>query len=280
MIPVVMYSSANVFNPIFKEKFMKKRISRFTLVEMLTVVAIIGILAGLIIPTVIIAQNRGRETQAKSDISSIMTALKQLKSDYNRVLVRDGSNYYAGGVQVPSANIQDFVCSICPSSLPPAQRRHNVVRLTANTNYESNGNPGPYDALIAELSAPKNSVLTGLSAANQRRCINRRRKVYLDPKNGFAPTANYDSGANREKLWRDPWGNPYVIYVGVDADHLMAMPNTNTQQIASGLAVYSFGPNGTDDGGCNASLDACISSITGNGSGNHKNHDDIASWNL
>ena len=243
---------------------MKKRISRFTLVEMLTVVAIIGILAGLIIPTVIIAQNRGRETQAKSDISSIMTALKQLKSDYNRVLVRDGSNYYAGGVQ--ASNVEGFSCNIGHST----SLTHNVVRVEGTA----------YNALIAELSAPKNSVLTGLSAANQRRCINRRRKVYLDPKNGFAPTADYTTTDNLEKLWRDPWGNPYVIYVGVDADHNMAMPNTNTRQIASGLAVYSFGPNGTDDGGCNASLDACISSITGNGSGNHKNHDDIASWNL
>ena len=39
---------------------MKKQIKNFTLVEMLTVVAIISILAALVIPTVIIAQNKGR----------------------------------------------------------------------------------------------------------------------------------------------------------------------------------------------------------------------------
>ena len=51
---------------------MKKYNRHFTLVEMLTVVAIIGILAGLIIPTVVISQKKGRVTQAKTDISILV----------------------------------------------------------------------------------------------------------------------------------------------------------------------------------------------------------------
>ena len=236
---------------------MKKTIRRFTLVEMLTVVAIIGILAGLIIPTVIIAQNRGRETQAKTDISSIMTALKQLKSDCNRCLVRTNtSEFYVGGVNIASNKVTNFSCNLHPSN-----QTHYVARLDGTA----------YNAMIAELSAPKNETLRNLSAANQARCVNRRRKVYLDPKNGFNSGAPYTS--QEDSLWRDPWGNPYVIYIGADADHQMVMPGCSTP-IAAGLAVYSFGPNGTDDGGCNASLETCTSS------GNHKNHDDIASWNL
>ena len=235
---------------------MKKTIRRFTLVEMLTVVAIIGILAGLIIPTVIIAQNRGRETQAKSDISSIMTALKQLKSDYNRCLAKSGSNYYAGGVSASSTS--SFNCNIGHSST----QSHTVVRVDGNL----------YDALITELSAPKNGGLTNTMAER----VNKRKKTYLDPKNGFDPTANYNTTANLENLWRDPWGAPYVIYIGVDADHQMNMPDCTTP-IAAGIAAYSFGPNGTDDHGCNAALDSCTYSSD---SSNHKNHDDIASWNL
>ena len=241
---------------------MKKRFRRFTLVEMLTVVAIIGILAGLIIPTVVIAQRRGRETQAKSDISGIMTALKQLKSDYNRYLAQSGSAYYAGGVSASSSQISSFTCSVGHSS----SQTHTVIRVDGDL----------YDALIAELSAPKNG---GLSS-DMKKLVNKRKKTYLDPKNGFVPTDNYNITANKEKLWRDPWGNPYVIFIGVDTDHQLKMADTNSSSIATGIAVYSFGPNGENDGGCNSALDDCISSIDGNGSDNHKNHDDIASWNF
>ena len=252
---------------------MKKTIRRFTLVEMLTVVAIIGILAGLIIPTVIIAQNRGRETQAKSDISSIMTALKQLKSDYNRCLVKTSSgDFYVGGVKAADHSVvSKFKCNQHNStSTDSDDPEHIVVRVTGTA----------YDAMIAELSAPKNTTLLGLSDDNKKLCVNRRRKTYLDPQNGFNPAAGYNTTANLEKLWRDPWGNPYVIYIGVDADHRLQMDDYNSASVAAGFAVYSFGPNGTDDGGCNSSLESCISNINDNGAANHKNHDDFASWNL
>ena len=246
---------------------MKKTIRRFTLVEMLTVVAIIGILAGLIIPTVIIAQNRGRETQAKTDISSIMTALKQLKSDYNRCLVRTGTTeFYVGGVRVPNSKVSSFSCNLHSSN-----QNHHVVRI--DNGSETSTDDNVYDAMIAELSAPKNSVIRG---ETQSECVNRRRKTYLDPKNGFNPTQAYTTPENREKLWRDPWGNPYVIYIGADADHQIVMDNC-TARPAAGLTVYSFGPNGIDDHGCNVSLDTCTYTSNGN---NHKNHDDIVSWNL
>ena len=237
---------------------MKKYNRHFTLVEMLTVVAIIGILAGLIIPTVVISQKKGRVTQAKTDISSITTALKQLKTDYGRILVKSSSgDYYAGSV---AADKETFDCSGLHTG------NHTVAKLSGDS----------YDAFIAELSVPKNSVLTALSAANQKLCINRRRKVYLDPQGGFNPAEAYTTDANKEKLYRDPWGSPYVVYIGVDTSHEIKISG-NSKYIAAETAVYSFGPNGTDDKGCNVELESCIYSAD---SSNHKNHDDIASWNL
>lgn len=237
---------------------MKKQIKNFTLVEMLTVVAIISILAALVIPTVIIAQNKGRVTQAKSDISSILTALKQLKSDYNRVLVKTSTDYYIGEVAVTATQTETFNCSVGHS----AAKNHTVIRIDGTL----------YDAMIAELSAPKNSKFsTSLTHRS-----NKRKKVYLDPQNGFDPTANYDTAANLEVLWRDPWGNPYVVFVGVDTDHALKMKG-NSKTLASGLAAYSFGPNGVDDNGCNVELDTCQNKATG---ANHKLCDDIASWNM
>ena len=221
---------------------MKKLSRRFTLVEMLTVVAIISILAALVIPTVIIVQNRGRVTQAKSDISSIMTAMKQLNSDYSRILLKGGG--------------------INGSSKASLSDSNKLATISGDT----------YDAFIAEISVPKNGKLS--TTASTR--INKRKKVYLDPKTGFDPTKNYDDAANAEKLWLDPWGSRYKIYVKLAETSELAVPDTN-KTIASEMAVYSFGPNAEDDNGCNVELDACIK----NGdSDNHKNHDDIASWNL
>ena len=221
---------------------MKTQSKRFTLVEMLTVVAIISILAALVIPTVIIAQNRGRVTQAKSDISSIMTAMKQLNSDYSRILLKDGG--------------------INGSSKASLSDSNKLATISGDS----------YDAFIAEISVPKNGKLS--STASTR--INKRKKVYLDPKNGFDPTKDYNNAANVEKLWLDPWGNRYTIYVKLAETSELAVPGTS-KTIASEMAVYSFGPNAEDDKGCNVELDACIK----NGdSDNHKNHDDIASWSL
>ena len=224
---------------------MKKTIRHFTLVEMLGVIAIIGILAGLIIPSVIIAKNRGQITQAKSDITSISTALKQLKSDYNRILLKDG--VINGSKKIASS---DDICT-----------------TTDDT----------YMALIAELSVPKNS---GLDQTPSTR-INKRKKVYLDPKNGFNPAVAYNDAANIEKLWRDPWGNCYVIHIKVKDTDKLEIPGTKIETdkktIASDIAIYSTGPNGDDDCGCNASLETCIKD---GDKPNHKNHDDIASWDM
>lgn len=214
---------------------MKKQFKRFTLVEMLTVVAIISILAALVIPTVIIAQNRGRVTQAKSDIASIITAMKQLKSDYNRILPSDGTINGSTKASVSS----------------------KIATVSGDA----------YDTFIAEISAPKTS---GLGTDAKKR-INKRKKVYLDPQSGFDPTKSVSD--NKEHLWRDPWGSAYTVYVKLEETNQLAIPGTS-KTIASDMAVYSFGPNGEDDKGCNVELDTCISS------GNHKNHDDIASWNL
>jgi general secretion pathway protein G len=66
---------------------MKARFSRvarssgFTLIEILIVVVILGILAGLIVPRVMDRPDQARVVAAKSDIASIMNALKLYKLD-------------------------------------------------------------------------------------------------------------------------------------------------------------------------------------------------------
>ena len=68
-----------------------KQKQTFTLVELLVVIGIIAILAGLVIPAVIKAQMQGRITQAKSDMATILLALKGVESTYNKMVNGDSS---------------------------------------------------------------------------------------------------------------------------------------------------------------------------------------------
>ncbi len=53
----------------------------FTLIELMVVLVIMGVLAALIVPNIIGRTDEARQTAAKTDISSIMQALKLYKLD-------------------------------------------------------------------------------------------------------------------------------------------------------------------------------------------------------
>jgi general secretion pathway protein G len=57
------------------------RVNGFTLIEILVVIVILGILAGLIVPRVMDRPDQARVVAAKSDIGAIMNALKLYKLD-------------------------------------------------------------------------------------------------------------------------------------------------------------------------------------------------------
>lgn len=63
---------------------MRKKQNGFTLLELMVVVVIIGVLGALIVPNFMDRPNEARTAAAKTDISSIMQALKLYKLDNHR----------------------------------------------------------------------------------------------------------------------------------------------------------------------------------------------------
>lgn len=231
----------------------------FTLVELLVVIGIIAILAGLVIPAVIRAQQQGRITQAKSDMANILLALKGVESTYNKMIApKSGStNTYS----FDDNNVSESTKTISSSSSSVVYKYIKIGDFKDAKTAEQNA----YDSFIAELSVPQKIDSLKLN-------INKRKIKFLDPNPKFDPAADYDDAKNLPYLWRDPWGNRYIILINTDFKDGIPHPAAPSSKVLSGKAViYSCGPNGTDDDARNILHDD-----VGNPT---STDDDISSWN-
>ena len=194
---------------------MNKR--NFTLVELLVVVGIIAILAGLLTPAVIGAQQQGRITQAKSDMATILMALKGLDGTYGKMVFKDSNKYYMGNKEWTTDSFSGNV---------------------KNAKLVGPSNKDDYYAFVAELSDPANGK-SGFTIS-----VNKRKMKFLDPKPEYNPAVAYDDDTNKPHLWLDPWGNPYVVLVNVDYTDQIVDPTDNAKLVSGKAIAYSYGPDG------------------------------------
>lgn len=219
-----------------------KQKQTFTLVELLVVIGIIAILAGLVIPAVIRAQMQGRITQAKSDMATILLALKGVESTYNKMVNGNSFSSYSANAY-PSGGTE-------------------CIRLGGDDDSDTAAENQAYDSFIAELTVPQ--MLTA-SALN----INKRRIKFLDPNPKFNPNLAYNHADNLPYLWRDPWGKRYIIIINTALNDEIPNPADTSQSLAARAVVYSRGPNGANNDAKN---------ILYNVGNPESTDDDIASW--
>jgi prepilin-type N-terminal cleavage/methylation domain-containing protein len=95
----------------------------FTLIELLIVIAIIGILMALLFPAVQSALDAAKRTQAKNDVTQIATAIVGYETEYGRL---PSTNETAGTVS------GDVLTALMGSNTPSAPNPRQIVFLEVN----------------------------------------------------------------------------------------------------------------------------------------------------
>jgi len=108
--------------------------SAFTLIELLTVIAIIAVLMGLLFPAIGAVKEQARKTQAKNDLTQIVTAVNAYYTEYSKYPVWPQATTAADVKydDTNSASLFNVLRSINPSSDPTLSLNpRQVVFLSA-----------------------------------------------------------------------------------------------------------------------------------------------------
>jgi prepilin-type N-terminal cleavage/methylation domain-containing protein len=226
----------------------------FTLIELLVVIAIIIILAGLLFPAFQGVQQQARRTQAKNDLTQIVTAVNAYYTEYGKY-----------PVDVPTGNIRDAYFG--PGSAP--------------STAVSYGNNGPLvDVLRNNTSSTTNSTNT-CPGTNLVKCLNPRAISFIDApaaKDQTNPKAGIQTSTG---VWYDPWGMAYNVAIDENYNGIVCAPAYTDLQ-----ATYSTPtpPDGSGDVGVRTGViswsfgaDLTLGTLSP-ASSNYKNSDDVISW--
>ncbi|MGB8168661.1 MAG: type II secretion system protein [Chthoniobacteraceae bacterium] len=186
----------------------------FTLVELLTVIAIIAILMGLLFPAIGIVKESARKVQAKNDVTNIVAAVKQYYTEYGK---------YPPVQDPPSTGGTDDLTG------------DPVINPTAGSN----------NALFNTLRA----IPTGL---NENHKFNPRRIVFFEGKAAAdvaAPRAGFSDKATNptdQGNFYDPWGKQYNIVIDSNYDNVITLDAQYTDFSAKdaprvGCGAFSLG---------------------------------------
>lgn len=226
----------------------------FTLIELLVVIAIIAILAGMILPAVTQASKKAKIMTARTDMSNLAGAVNQYEATYSRMPISKPSR------ETTTDMSPDFTFGTVQGPLSPG------------TLWNSKGQPLP---MIGNLGRGQNNnseivailrdmvkTAEGADTVNAGHAYNPRNLTLLDVKDvgyirrpgGGGPATYQAKGVGPDGVWRDPWGNPYIITIDLDADGKCRDGFYRRQSVAQEAGDLGYfglrrGPAAANDGG-------------------------------
>jgi len=160
-----------------------KRPDAFTLIELITVIAIILVLMGLLFPAVNSVKQSAWKAQAKNDIVNLVTATKAYYTDYSQYPLNSTQAAWNYNVVYGDPNGQFSSADLC-----------NILRAIPDANYNQGNQLNPKLTVFLDLNNVKNPA---------------------NPRSGIV-TANFktSNGYNlKPGAYVDPWGDEYVVFI-------------------------------------------------------------------
>lgn len=218
------------------------RAAAFTLIELLTVIAIIATLMGLLFTAIIAAKNQARRAEAGASVREIVSACKSYQTDYGkfpsvpqaRIAVANGEFIYAYG------DINEGRCAVSNDGLFDVLRS---IGRGANTGYALNHRKVTY--IMTKVAADKGN-----------------------PRGGFCDGKDF---IGNQGQYMDPWGSQYCVVFSAGGDESLDMSRfysdlSGTQGLLRlSVVAFSLGRDGRlGEKGAEGRIE--------------KNTDDVFSW--
>jgi prepilin-type N-terminal cleavage/methylation domain-containing protein len=230
----------------------------FTLIELLVVIAIIGILAGMLLPAISKAKEKAKIQQSRVEIQNIVGAINAYYADYNRYPVPPAVR------NAVTETTPDFTFGTYNLGASVLNSRGVAVTDGLKSGLNLDMCNAEVIATLRDQETFRNGTLT---ANGKTHSLNPQRRNYLNAKDRDGTAV---AGVGIDGVYRDPWGNPYIISIDLNYDNrtrdayyrrsdvaenagrgkygLSKAGGADTYEATAVTMVWSYGPDGRTGG--------------------------------